>query len=37
MDCYIKKNIHGVSAETFELNIWVVCQRIFVKFGMQIF
>jgi hypothetical protein len=35
-----KKNliqIQGVSAKTFEPNIWVLCQRIFMKFKMQIF
>jgi hypothetical protein len=30
-------NIQGVSAKTFEPNISVICQRIFMKFKMQIF
>jgi hypothetical protein len=29
-------NIQSVSAKTFELNISVICQRIFMKFKMQI-
>jgi hypothetical protein len=29
--------IQGVSAKTFEPNISVICQRIFMKFKMQIF
>jgi hypothetical protein len=29
--------VQGVSAKTFEPNISVICQRIFVKFKMQIF
>jgi hypothetical protein len=31
------KNIQGVSAKTFEPNISVIWQRIFMKFKMQIF
>jgi hypothetical protein len=30
-------NIQGVSAKTFEPNILVICQRIFIKFKIQIF
>jgi hypothetical protein len=30
-------NIQGVSAKTFEPNISVICQRIFMEFKMQIF
>jgi hypothetical protein len=30
-------NIQGVSAKIFEPNISVICQRIFMKFKMQIF
>jgi hypothetical protein len=30
-------SIQGVSAKTFEPNISVICQRIFMKFKMQIF
>jgi hypothetical protein len=30
------RNIPGVSAKIFELNISVICQRIFMKFKMQI-
>jgi hypothetical protein len=30
-------NIEGVSLSTFEPNISVICQRIFMKFKMQIF
>jgi hypothetical protein len=29
--------IQGVSAKSFEPNISVICQRIFMKFKMQIF
>jgi hypothetical protein len=29
--------IQGVSAKIFEPNISVICQRIFMKFKMQIF
>jgi hypothetical protein len=29
--------IQGVSAKNFEPNISVICQRIFIKFKMQIF
>jgi hypothetical protein len=29
--------IQNVSAKTFEPNISVICQRIFVKFKIQIF
>jgi hypothetical protein len=32
----IKKHIQGVPAKTFEPNISVICQRIFMKFKMQI-
>jgi hypothetical protein len=32
-----KSRIQGVSAKTFEPNISVICQRIFMKFKMQIF
>jgi hypothetical protein len=30
-------NIQSVSAKTFEPNISVICQRIFMKFKIQIF
>jgi hypothetical protein len=30
-------DIQGVSAKTFEPNISVICQRIFMKFKIQIF
>jgi hypothetical protein len=33
----LNNNIQGVSAKTFEPNILVICQRIFVKFKMQTF
>jgi hypothetical protein len=41
--CCVKLIIHlliipqGISAKTFEPNISVICQRIFMKFKMQIF
>jgi hypothetical protein len=31
------QEVQGVSAETFEPNISVICQWIFMKFKMQIF